>query len=75
MRQDGNGAQKVGRTLTLGNQKSQEHAQDRCAPFGRSPAGAGTLFQYKLAQGVGIQFARDFTKASKQLDLAKDYEE
>jgi hypothetical protein len=65
MRQDGDGAQKVGRALTLCDQKSQEHAQSRRAAFRGRPSSRPTLLQYELPQASRIQVTWVFAKAAE----------
>jgi len=52
MRQDGNGAQKVGRTPTLCNQKSEKHSQSGRAALCGCPSSSSTV---AIRTGAGQQ--------------------
>jgi hypothetical protein len=66
MRQYGDGAQKVGMTPTLCNQKSQEHAQSGRTAFCGRPSSRSTLLQYKLAQANRVEVTWVLAKAAEQ---------
>jgi hypothetical protein len=67
MRQDGNGAQKVGRTPTLCNQKSEKHSQSGRAALCGCPSSSSTLLQYELAQASSIQVTWVLATAAEEL--------